>query len=126
MHPRFRLGLPVMGGTLTAAVLVLVWAGVVQAHARLLWSDPVADSVVSPAPDHLTLGFSENLARGTSITVTDADGNDVTAGGIARSADQATVMLGAIGPGLYTVAWTSVSADDGHEATGSFQFTVGE
>jgi copper transport protein len=60
--------------------------------------------------------------------VLDADGQPVQAGKagpVAGQPFQLQVPLGALPDGTYTVAWRTVSRDDGHVSGGSFAFGVG-
>lgn len=97
---------------------------VARAHTFLLWSDPAADAVLTGSPEWVTLAFDVNPARGTSIAVLDEWGNDLTSGPTVRDGDRAAVPVWPLAPGAYTVQYTVVSSDDGHESTGSFSFTI--
>ncbi len=112
------------------ALLALVIAGpalggqTARAHTFLLWSDPAADAVLTASPEWVTLGFDVNPARGTTIAVLDEWGNDLAAGPTVRDGEKAGVPVWPLGPGIYTVTYTVVSSDDGHETAGSFLFTI--
>ena len=108
-----------------AALAVVTQA---SAHALLASSDPAAGADLDAAPTSVTLTFTEAVdARLSSINVLDSAGATVAAGparGIAGAREKLEVSLRAIGSGVYTVAWRSVSAVDGHSASGSFAFGV--
>ena len=101
---------------------------VVFAHANLSQSQPAADQTLAGGPDRVWLSFTEALdPAGTGLVVLDGGGAEVDLGDqVVSAADkQASVGLAALGPGVYTVAWGSRSAADGHDAKGFFAFAVG-
>ncbi len=101
----------------------------VDAHALLLSSDPVANTVVATAPASITLTFTEPPdLHLSSVRVLDATGSGHTTGPAvtgAGGADTLTVPVGPLPDGVYTVAWRTVSTADGHATAGSFAFSVG-
>ncbi len=113
-----------------AFLLTLVAGGQVSAHAELDRSVPEAGATVKGAPKLVEIWFTEEIAKGSKIEVTDSAGNAVHVGEAAvdlmdPDRKHLTVGLNADLPdGIYTVAWTSKSAEDGDEASDSFQFTV--
>jgi methionine-rich copper-binding protein CopC len=111
---------------LAVAVLLAGTAAVAEAHAEYDSSNPAAGAVVAALPGQVTITFTEGVARGTGITVTGPTGATVSANIVTLTGKQATVDLSGGGPGVYTVNWKSVSADDGDEDSGSFQFGVGQ
>jgi copper transport protein len=111
-----------VGAALAAALLFVQGAA---AHARFVSANPVPGSVIAAPPARVTITFSEELARGTDITVTGPSGQVVSTGETARSGTQGSVALQAAGTGVYAVTWKSVSAEDGDEDSGSFEFGVG-
>ena len=102
------------------------WAG---AHALLQQSDPAVNSTVPTAPAAVTLWFGEAPdPKLSSVKVLDTHGASVAAGPaqpVPGSPLELKVPLEPLGNGVYTVAWRTVSAVDGHLATGSFAFGVG-
>jgi hypothetical protein len=75
------------------------------------------------------LMFSQGLdSSGSRFTVTGPDGIPVSQGDSQIDASNATAMsvelLPSLADGAYSVQWTSLSAEDGDEATGSFTFTI--
>jgi methionine-rich copper-binding protein CopC len=102
----------------------------VGAHASYASSVPAANATVSAAPVTVQVTFTETVqSQGSSLAVLGPGGSRVDVGdsrvvqdGIRKTM---TVSLQAgLGAGVYTVNWTTVSLDDGHEANGSFTFTI--
>ncbi len=113
-----------------AFLLALVAGSHVSAHAELDRSVPEANATVKDAPELVEIWFTEEIAKGSKIEVTDAAGTQVQVGEAALDLmdpdrKHLTVELKPELPaGIYTVTWTSNSAEDGDEASDSFQFTV--
>jgi methionine-rich copper-binding protein CopC len=107
------------------AAAALLSVQVAAAHAEFVTATPAPGSVVATVPDRVTITFSESLDRGTQITVTGPTGAAASTGDTTRNGNTASVALQPAGNGVYTVTWTSVSAEDGDQASGSFQFGVG-
>ncbi|BBQ83393.1 hypothetical protein WP7S18C02_19410 [Klebsiella sp. WP7-S18-CRE-02] len=108
--------------------LGLLSASSVWAHAHLQQQTPAANTEVSPAPQALTLNFSEGIEPHFSgVTLTGPDHQTVATGKPVRSESnkmQLVVPLTqTLMPGLYTVAWHVVSVD-GHKTKGQYQFSV--
>jgi copper transport protein len=99
------------------------------AHAVLESSDPADGASVDRAPRQVTLTFTERPEpRLSTVQVLDADGRPVQASKaepVAGQPRQLRVPLGALADGTYTVAWRTVSRDDGHVSGGAFAFGVG-
>lgn len=121
------------GKRLTIALLLLSFltgAPGALAHAELDRSLPEADAKLETAPARIEIWFTEEIAEGSRIEVTDAAGAAVHEGDaeldlMDPDRKHLTVALKAGLPGgVYTVTWTSKSAEDGDEESGSFQFTV--
>lgn len=107
------------------AAVVVVAAGAVSAHARLVSSTPAANATVA-APGSISLTFSERMvpafstfevvnaagAKAAVSTAVSEDGRSIT-GALARP----------LAAGGYTVNWT-IASNDGHRMTGSYAFTV--
>ncbi|HEY7294969.1 MAG TPA: CopD family protein [Dehalococcoidia bacterium] len=109
--------------------VAVAWAApaTVDAHAVLVRSEPAQNARLKSPPLRIDLFFSEALDHASStIHVVDAMGAHREAGSPRFTAD-ATEMQVAVGPlasGYYTVAWTTVSAVDGHRLLGSYPFVV--
>jgi methionine-rich copper-binding protein CopC len=113
-------------GVVTAALIVLLSAAPVFAHAELEESDP-ADGATIQTPYTLTATFSEEIGTDRSWieVVSVASGAEVARGGI--SEEDATVMtvdLPALEPGEYVANWTAVTPDDNGVTRGQITFTV--
>lgn len=111
-------------------LLALVTTTGVSAHAELDRSLPEADATVTESPKLVEIWFTQEIAEGSKIEVTDSDGTDVTDGDAALDLmdpdrKHLTVALKPdLANGVYTVTWTSVSAEDGDEESDSFTFTI--
>jgi methionine-rich copper-binding protein CopC len=138
MERRF-VGVKSSFGRLAALAIVLLligaislnWTGQARAHAEYDHSNPASGATVDSPPAIVEAWFTEDLdSNGTTMTVTGPDGASVDKGDAAVDLNDPerrhlTVSLkDGLGPGTYTVSWTSVSSEDGDTATGSFQFTV--
>jgi copper transport protein len=114
---------------LLAGLWLLASGTAAPAHAVLRTSDPADGASLDRAPRQVTLTFTERPEpRLSTVQVLDADGRPVQAGKagpVAGQPFQLQVGLGALGDGTYTVAWRTVSRDDGHVSGGSFAFGVG-
>jgi copper transport protein len=119
--------LALLGGLV---LLVATLAGVkpASAHAYLTTSDPANSALVAGPPSQVAMTFSERLEP----SVSRADLYDQSGGLIVGTSftitDPFTMVLNVppgLGNGTYAVVWTSLSADDGHTASGFLSFTVG-
>jgi methionine-rich copper-binding protein CopC len=104
----------------------------VSAHAELDRSLPEADSTVTEAPKLIEIWFTQEIAEGSKIEVRAAAGDIVHEGEaeldlMDPERKHLTIGLKADLPsGVYTVTWTSKSAEDGDEASDSFEFTIAD
>ncbi|MFQ5986541.1 MAG: CopD family protein [Thermoplasmata archaeon] len=109
-------------------LLPLFTSGEAQGHAEYVSSDPPNNWVLTEPPTRLRVTLTEAIAPGTAgLRVTNATG---------VSFDPATVEISEVnprgmvadveglGPDVYTVTWSVVSAVDGHFTAGSFSFGV--
>ena len=103
-------------------------AGAVFAHALLLRSTPAPNAMLARAPASIELWFSEPLEPALSgAQLLDSGLQKVpTIGTVFDPADPGHIVVpvNALEPGFYTVAWKTLSRADGHEARGSFPFTI--
>lgn len=112
------------------AALVVVLPGVGSAHAELDRSLPESDSIVDQAPAQVELWFTEELAEGSTATVTGPDGARVDNGDAAidlfdpERKHQVVTLMPDLPAGEYTVTWTSVSGEDDDTESGAFTFAV--
>jgi copper resistance protein C len=112
----------------TAAVSAasLLGAPSAAAHAELRSSDPAEGAALNALPATMTLTFTEAPSPGKSLVTLGATRlplSPVAGRPDALAADLRGVPGTVRGP--VTVAWRSVSADDGHVADGVIRFSVG-
>ncbi len=126
VRARARLGI---GATSLALVALLALAGPAGAHALPQSSSPSPGASLSTPPVRVTITFGERPdPKLSSISVLDSSGSPVTAGPTTASTDDPLTLEVPLRPldgGVYTVAWRTVSAVDGHRASGSYAFGVG-
>lgn len=100
-----------------------------SAHALLQSADPAPNSAIEVAPAAVTLTFTEMPDQKlSSVRVLDSSGGTVTTGSlstVAGHSDELSIAIGQLPEGVYTVAWRTVSAVDGHIAAGSYAFSIG-
>ena len=100
-----------------------------RAHALRISSSPDADAILPAPPTQVTITFGEHPdPDNSSIQVLDTGGHDHTSGPLqVAPGDPRTLVvpLGKLPNGVFTVAWRTLSAVDGHRAAGSFAFGVG-
>jgi methionine-rich copper-binding protein CopC len=122
------LFLPLAAGL---AVLLLMPAVRVSAHADYDHSTPADGSVVATAPAKIDVFFKEDNAResGLPILVVVSDTGDAVDVGSVLDDDDRKHISDQLNPNLpagrYTVIWHTKSADDGEEAQGAFHFYIG-
>lgn len=107
------------------AALFLALIPAAFAHTEPVSMVPAVNSVVS-APPAVTIHFSGALEpKFSSITVTDASGQQVSkeASKVGTDTKVMTVAVPPLAPGVYTVHWVGVSTDS-HREQGSYKFTV--
>jgi methionine-rich copper-binding protein CopC len=118
---------------LAAALMIALMAPgrLTFAHAQPQRANPAAGSTIPAAPAKVEMWFTEEVnPDGTVLNVTGPNGEQVDQGDTALdlydvSHEHVTVTLKPnLGPGVYTVTWQSVSAEDGDAANGTFTFTV--
>jgi copper transport protein len=121
-----------LAGLLLAGLVVasLVAPGAVLGHSLPQSSSPAAGAQLTSPPAQVSIVFGERPdPKLSTIKVLDTSGADVTAGPTAPNSTnplQLSVPLKAdLADGVYTVAWRTVSAVDGHLASGSFAFGLG-
>jgi methionine-rich copper-binding protein CopC len=112
------------------AALLALGPGAASAHAELDRALPEPESTVDHAPAQVELWFTEELADGSTATVSGSDGSQVDNGDAAidlfdpeRKHLVVTLQSG-LPAGVYTVAWTSISGEDEDTESGTFAFTV--
>ena len=99
-----------------------------SAHALLVRSSPEADAEMLVAPSTIEMWFSEPLeAAFTGARLIGPDGNEVPTGAAVvdpSDSTHMTLLVENLEPGIYTIAWRTLSQVDGHEWYGSFPITV--
>ena len=119
---------------LVVVVAVLGWlaatASVALAHAELDRADPPPGSTVPQAPASLRLHFSEQPDGSFSrVQVLNAQRQEVDTGDSHIAADDPLSIVVSLPVGLpdgvYTVAWRTLSAVDGHEVSGAYPLVFG-
>ncbi len=116
-------------GLLAALLLALLPLATVFAHANLVSSDPVDGAALATAPTLITLQFSEDLDPSFStVDLLNSQGQVIVPGpGTITPASPRTMTL-ALPPlpdGVYSAAWKTRSAEDGHVTNGAVSFSVG-
>jgi methionine-rich copper-binding protein CopC len=112
-------------GRAFVVLLMTIVPSTALAHTKLVRSQPKANEVLSQTPKLIELWFTEELEPGlTSIEASDEQSNRVDKGSVALSEGnkKATIELGELRPGVYTVVWKTVSADQ-HVIRGRFAFS---
>lgn len=110
---------------LVGALLAILAVAPVSAHAELEVSDPADGATLTTPPTQVVLGFSEELADKSKFKLLGPDGATVANGTVGQDATTLSATGLSLGPGLYTVEWTSV-APDGDVLRGKLTFTVAE
>jgi copper transport protein len=117
------------------ATLLLVTAGppaLVSAHAEYDHSDPADGATLVTPPSMVKVWFTEGVksGAGSSLKVQNSAGQQVdnSDSKVDTSDPDRQIMTVSLRPGLpsgtYTVAWNTVSADDGEADQGDFSFSV--
>jgi copper transport protein len=121
-------------GLRAAVVIGLIAAlglpSIALGHALPQSSVPSAGAQLTSPPSQVSITFGERPDPNLStIKVLDASGASVTSGPTAPVAGKPIELAVPLKPnlpdGVYTVAWRTVSAVDGHLASGSFAFGIG-
>src|SRR5437763_16572798 len=113
-----------MTSLLAAVSFCFIAHGAAYAHASLLHASPAADSIVSAAPQEVTLTFTDTLeAAFSKLTVTDGNGVEVSQGRAQVNNNTMRVGLKSLNAGVYKVNWRAMSTDT-HRTDGSFTFRV--
>jgi methionine-rich copper-binding protein CopC len=119
---------------LLVVILTISASSAASAHANYLRSDPAPNAHLDTPPARLLVGFSEQVKVASSgLTLLDQNGREVATGGAATADPTELALPRPFGDpptiagrgGVYTVAWHTVSAQDGDPASGYFAFEVG-
>jgi len=97
-----------------------------SAHSYPQAMDPAPDARLDAAPGHVGITYDSNIVQsGSSMVLLDSTDTPVPTHQDPTSGRQSSVLpIADLTPGPYTVAWTSVSADDGHTAQGFYTFVL--
>jgi len=100
------------------------------AHANLERAEPAPGSALDQAPTELRLSFSEPVDSSFSrVQLLDAKGEQADRGDSHVAPDDPRQMIvsvpGDLSNGLYTVAWRTSSAIDGHTVNGAYPLILG-
>jgi methionine-rich copper-binding protein CopC len=112
------------------AIVLVAGPSSANAHATLVRCTIAPNTVLAAAPHSLTCTFAEGVnPRGSFVHLfsatsdraqVDLDNSQVSF----TNAKRIVVGLPKLAPGAYTVLWYTTSADDGHKAGGSFNFSI--
>jgi methionine-rich copper-binding protein CopC len=112
----------------SSATLLIVGSsfGSALAHSYPQIMDPAPNARLDSAPTHVGITYDSNIVQsGTSLVLLDSTNTAAPAQPDTTSDRQSSVQPTVdLTPGPYTVAWTSVSADDGHIAKGFYTFVL--
>lgn len=125
---RTRGGPAVLVAVLAVALAAVLPADSARAHGDLLGTrTPAAGEVLQVFPAEVRLQFTARLAPVDPVVVVrDAGGRSVTAGPpVADVFTVAQPLVADGGEGTYEVSW-EVVAEDGHPASGTYAFAVGD
>ena len=121
---------PTLVFALLACLATILVSHSASAHANLLKASPEPSQVLDTPPERVIIWFTEPVEPAFSaITVVNLDGATVTASETKFDPTEPTAIWVPLEPlesGTYTVVWRNVSSVDGHKATGSFLFAVGD
>jgi copper transport protein len=118
---------------LVAALLAgaaLVMYGIpAEGHSLVRDSDPADGATVAHPPDAITIVFTEPPdPKLSQVEILDTDARKLAGGPVSPVPGSWLTVRFALPPlanGVYTVVWRTVSATDGHAATGVFAFAIG-
>lgn len=114
--------------TVSVAMLVSLASsvGTVSAHSYPQTMNPAPNARLETVPAHVGITYDSNIVQsGTSLVLLDSTGAPVAVQPETTSGRQSSVQpTSDLVPGPYTVAWTSLSADDGHQAQGFYTFVL--
>lgn len=110
--------------TLALSVAVVVGlAAPASAHAELDWTTPSAGAPIKVCPAHVIMHFTEAVATG-GLTVS-VGKVDLASQAAVDNQTFVVTTAGHCGPHSLLLSWRTVSADDGHVASGQVAFKIG-
>lgn len=107
-----------------AVATIAALAAPAVAHAAYKSSDPPDDGRVSSPPSEVTATFSEPLAGGSFLEITDPCGDRVDGGDVRIVGYDMSVSMSGAAAGRYTVFYRAHSTLDPHVTQGTFGFTA--
>lgn len=118
-----------MAASAVFGLVVLAATITLSAHLKVEKTFPLADAIVTTAPDHLQVWFSQAPTIPVSSLTLEGPNGRVTTGKAAAGQsdgkpDRSLIapVTGPLTAGKYTVTWKTSGAD-GHIQTGTFEFT---
>jgi copper transport protein len=127
---RLNAGIRILAAGLIILLLALGLARRAQAHAELVRSEPADNSVLTEAPQSVSLWFSEKVdSRFSSVQLLDVNGVEIANTSSQVDSSDPTLLrmtLPALGQGIYSANWKVISATDGHLSRGYIVFRIGE
>jgi methionine-rich copper-binding protein CopC len=109
--------------SLLSSLVLVTFAISAGAHAHLQKSSPADGSVITTSPSNLVLNLSEP-ARLTTLSIQKGSEPKQDLKPLpGTAAQQISVPLPPLTPGIYSVSWRAVG-DDGHVMPGTLHFTV--
>ena len=114
--------------TLMCGAFLALGAGQSLAHAVIESTEPAANSVLSKAPNSVSLNFDEPVDTALGwMRVFDSEGERVVTANLGRGEgdDWVRAAMPELENGGYLVVWRVMSAD-GHAVEGAFGFQIGE
>ena len=114
-----------------AMVAALAFVATAYAHAEPSTVMPGDGAVLATSPGQIVIETTQNMARqagANDIVVVDASGKvETTAEAVVDDTDRRRLtqtVPASLPPGVYTIKWKTLSADDGDAADGTFSFTI--
>lgn len=107
-----------------AVILILATSPqLAHAHGAIVAADPAPGTQLGTAPGIVRLRFTEPLNRSLSRALL-RDPSGRMHSSVVTGDQEMQIRLSTDAPGVYEVAWTTVSTLDGHTLRGSFRFGV--
>jgi methionine-rich copper-binding protein CopC len=126
-----KFGFQLLLSAAIVSVLTITWAFSALAHSEFVSSVPAPNSTVTTAPTTVKATYNAGInPKGSSIAVVGPNGSaaDVGDGHVDLNDPNRQTMIVTLkpnlGPGKYTVKWTTVAADDGDTLSDTFTFTI--
>jgi methionine-rich copper-binding protein CopC len=126
-----KFGLRLLLSVAIVLVSTIAFAFSALAHSEFVSSVPAPNSTVATAPTTVKATYNAGInPKGSSIAVVGPNGSaaDVGDGHVDLNDPNRETMVVTLkpnlGPGKYTVKWTTVAADDGDTLSDTFSFTI--